>query len=625
MKLQNMKTALRIALGFGVVCLLLLAMTVIAVVDLKQNGVDTERLIDKERQAQLADEWVANTQLNIVRVLAVAKSQGHPAVDEFFKPQMAQTTQRINELQKALEAIVESAEGKAHMAAVAQLRTSYIDARKAYFEVLKSDDLDKANGLLSSSVLPASESYLGKMKELATQQHAMVKREADENTATQARRVWWLNGLAAAALLMALAVAVLITRSITQPVHEAVLFAKGIADGHLDQKMNSTRTDELGELLQALNAMQASLVKVVASVQQSAGSIESASAEVAAGNQDLSSRTESAASNLEETASSMEQITATVRQSADAARQANQLASTAAAVAVRGGEVVGQVVTTMDDITKSSRKIADIIGVIDSIAFQTNILALNAAVEAARAGEQGRGFAVVAGEVRNLAQRSAQAAKEIKELIGASVEKVQSGSELVRSAGETMGDIVASVQRVTDIIGEITAAAGEQSNGIAQINVAVTQLDQMTQQNAALVEQSAAAAQSMRDQAQHLSSVVSVFRLGAQAAQSAMPVARAAPAAKRPGAALSKPAAHPEAHVPKLGSDSSKSRASHSINSSATGKKDSKNANPTTQQGPLKRPALTGRPAQTPSNTASAGSHKVSKAAAGDEGDWESF
>jgi methyl-accepting chemotaxis protein len=268
-----------------------------------------------------------------------------------------------------------------------------------------------------------------------------------------------------------------------------------------------------GSLMASLQAMVGSLRTLVSQVRASTDSISTASTEIATGNQDLSARTEQTASSLQQTASSMEQLTGTVKQSADAARQANQLASSASSVAQRGGAVVSQVVSTMDEINASSKKIADIIGVIDGIAFQTNILALNAAVEAARAGEQGRGFAVVAGEVRNLAQRSAQAAKEIKSLIGASVEKVESGSKLVQDAGSTMDEIVASVRRVSDIIGEITAAASEQNDGIGQINVAVSQLDQMTQQNAALVEESAAAAESLREQAQRLAGVVGTFRL----------------------------------------------------------------------------------------------------------------
>jgi methyl-accepting chemotaxis protein len=294
------------------------------------------------------------------------------------------------------------------------------------------------------------------------------------------------------------------------PAH-AMGVMKQVAAGNLAVDLHDAPA---GSLLDGLREMVASLRRTVSHVRQSTDSIATASGQIAQGNADLSSRTEQTASNLQETASSMEQLTGTVRQTADSAHTANQLASSAAQVARRGGEVVSQVVSTMDEINTSSKKIADIIGVIDGIAFQTNILALNAAVEAARAGEQGRGFAVVAGEVRSLAGRSAEAAREIKGLIGTSVDKVEAGSRLVQDAGQTMSEIVASVQRVTDIIGEITAAASEQSQGIGQVNAAVTQLDQMTQQNAALVEQSAAAAQSMREQAHTLAEVVSVFRTG---------------------------------------------------------------------------------------------------------------
>ena len=305
-------------------------------------------------------------------------------------------------------------------------------------------------------------------------------------------------------------------RSICKPLDRARELATAIAAGDLTHRVDAEGEgrDETASMMEALRSMQTSLQQTVGQVRSATDSINTASAEIASGNQDLSARTEQAASNLQQTAASMEELTSTVRQSADAARQANQLASSAAEIAARGGQVVNQVVATMDEINHSSKKINDIIGVIDGIAFQTNILALNAAVEAARAGEQGRGFAVVAGEVRNLAQRSAEAAKEIKGLIGASVDRVDAGSRLVADAGQTMSEIVASVQRVTDIIGEITAAAGEQSDGIGQVNTAVNQLDQMTQQNAALVEQSAAAAESLKDQASRLSQVVQVFRLG---------------------------------------------------------------------------------------------------------------
>jgi methyl-accepting chemotaxis protein len=328
-----------------------------------------------------------------------------------------------------------------------------------------------------------------------------------------------------------------------EPSH-ALAVMKEVASGNLGVDLHHAPQ---GSLLHGLSGMVDSLRRTVGQVRLATDSITLASSEIAQGNADLSSRTEQTASSLQQTASSMEQLTGTVKQTADSANTANQLASSAAQVAQRGGEVVGQVVSTMDEINASSKKIADIIGVIDGIAFQTNILALNAAVEAARAGEQGRGFAVVAGEVRSLAQRSAEAAKEIKGLIGTSVDKVETGSKLVQNAGETMNEIVASVKRVTDIIGEITAAATEQSQGIGQINSAVVQLDQMTQQNSALVEESAAAAQSMKDQARTLAEVVSVFRTGGADAL--------APAAARPQpahhAAASKPAhTSAPAHAP---------------------------------------------------------------------------
>ncbi len=325
-------------------------------------------------------------------------------------------------------------------------------------------------------------------------------------------------------------------RSLCDPLDQAVVVATRIASGDLSGAVDASGKDEPARLMKALADMQAALRRLVGQVRESSESIEVASAEVATGNVDLSQRTELAASNLQATAGSMTQLTSTVRQSADSAHTANQLASSAAEVAARGGAVVSQVVSTMNDINTSSKKIADIIGVIDGIAFQTNILALNAAVEAARAGEQGRGFAVVAGEVRSLAQRSAEAAREIKALIGASVDRVESGSRLVQDAGTTMTEIVASVQRVTDIIGEISAAATEQSAGIGKVNGAITELDTMTQQNAALVEESAAAAESLKAQAIKLAGVVSTFRLqpgdaGVALGAAPVPVAAKAPAA----------------------------------------------------------------------------------------------
>ncbi len=331
--------------------------------------------------------------------------------------------------------------------------------------------------------------------------------------ATQARGQAMQLGFSALAVVLAVTLCWMVTRSITLPIAHAVAIAETVARGDLSSRIGATSKDEVGQLLGALGRMNDSLVQIVGDVRHASDSIATGSSQIAVGNADLSQRTEEQASNLQQTAASMEQLTVTVKNNADTARQATQLASGAAAVAAQGGSVVGQVVETMQDISDSSKKIADIIGVIDGIAFQTNILALNAAVEAARAGEQGRGFAVVAGEVRSLAQRSAQAAKEIKSLIGESVAKVETGTQLVGDAGRTMSDIVAQVQKVNDLIGEISSASGEQTSGIGQINDAVTQLDQVTQQNAALVEESAAAAESLKQQAVRLAEVVSTFKL----------------------------------------------------------------------------------------------------------------
>jgi methyl-accepting chemotaxis protein len=329
--------------------------------------------------------------------------------------------------------------------------------------------------------------------------------------------------IAGAILLVVILLGVYITRSITLPLNNAVKVAQTVASGDLTSTIVVTSQDETGQLLQALKDMNDSLVKIIGEVRSDTDTIATATSQIAAGNLDLSSRTEQQASSLEETASSMEELTSTVKQNADNARQANQLAVSASEVAIKGGDVVSRVVDTMGSINDSARKIVDIIGVIDGIAFQTNILALNAAVEAARAGEQGRGFAVVATEVRNLAQRSAAAAKEIKSLIDDSVEKVEVGSRLVGQAGTTMAEIVASVKLVTDIMGEVTAASQEQSAGIEQVNQAITQMDEVTQQNAALVEEAAGAAASLEDQAGNLMRVVSVFKVNGQ--QAAAPTA----------------------------------------------------------------------------------------------------
>jgi methyl-accepting chemotaxis protein len=358
----------------------------------------------------------------------------------------------------------------------------------------------------------------------------------EEANALNSLAQYVIAGVTLLAVILLSLVSRALARGIVGPLKQAVGLAEAVSGGDLTTRIESRSADETGQLVQALMKMRDSLSNTVSQVRSATDSINTASSEIASGNQDLSARTEQAASNLEETAASMEELTSTVSQSADAARQANQLAASASEVAVRGGQVVSQVVTTMEEINHSSKKINDIIGVIDGIAFQTNILALNAAVEAARAGEQGRGFAVVASEVRSLAQRSAEAAKEIKGLIGNSVDKVDAGSRLVAEAGQTMSEIVGSVQRVSDIIGEITAASGEQRDGISQVNTAVNQLDQMTQQNAALVEESAAAAESLRDQAMRLVQVVQVFQLGAPDPARVLPVTLCAEAVSQTAA-----------------------------------------------------------------------------------------
>ncbi|HEX2009334.1 MAG TPA: methyl-accepting chemotaxis protein [Roseateles sp.] len=399
------------------------------------------------------------------------------------------------------------------------------------------------------------------IEELRTSLEAEAVNAKERAETTQGRVLTAFIVVLALAAGVVVPLTLLNMHSICKPLADAEVLAEAIAKGDLTTAAAAVEgRDEASHLMRSLQNMQSSLQSLVGQLRTSADSIRTASVEIATGNQDLSSRTEQTAGNLQQTASSMVQLTGTVKQTADSARTANQLASSAFSAAAKGGEVVSQVVSTMDEINTSSKKISDIIGTIDGIAFQTNILALNAAVEAARAGEQGRGFAVVAGEVRSLAQRSAEAAREIKTLIGASVERVETGARLVQDAGSSMNDIVASVQRVTDIIGEITAAASEQSDGIGQVNLSVTQLDQMTQQNAALVEESAAAAESLKDQAERLALAVDKFRIsnsapiGGFAAAPAKPVATAPkPAAARPlktsaPAKAARPAASAVAH-----------------------------------------------------------------------------
>ena len=513
MSLNNLKIGVRLGLGFGAVLALLLAMAGVAYVHMVQTAQSMEVLTTSEKRANTVDEWQRKTQLNLTRVVAIAKAASQPEVEAYFGPLVKETSKEISELQKTMEANTSTDTGRALMAAIAQKREAYVGLRTKLYEHVKAGDLPAAEAMLKEQMLPASVAYLGAMGEMQAYERTQADSQTTALRSSMAMSKNVLIGLTIASLCVGAGMAFVITRSVAAPVRQAVTAARVIASNDLSQRLDSSRRDELGDLLHALSDMQGSLQQVVGQVRSATDSIATASAEIATGGQDLSIRTEQAASNLQQTASSMEQLTATVRQSADSARQANQLAASAAEVAARGGNVVSQVVTTMDEINASSKKISDIIGVIDGIAFQTNILALNAAVEAARAGEQGRGFAVAASEVRSLAGRSAEAAKEIKSLIGASVERVQAGSRLVTDAGSTMTEIVISVQRVSDMIGEITAASSEQSDGIGQVNTAVAYLDQMTQQNAALVEESAAASESLKQQASTLTQVVSTFKL----------------------------------------------------------------------------------------------------------------
>ena len=489
--------------------------------------------IARNQESKLFDAatWQGLTTANATRVMTSLVGSD-PAVEATLKPEIEATTARINELAKRVEAAAVSDAEKAGLTRIATTRKTYIDARNLAKASKAAGDADAAKTQLATKVQPALAAYLASQQAYVTLQQELGKALRSQAGQDRMRTVWVVVGLMALSVLGLALGTVLLVRSVCRPMATLQAIAKRVGDGDLDVEIDLQRNDEIGAVNHSLAAMRDALRGIVGQVRQAAESIQVASAEVASGNIDLSQRTEQAAGNLQQTASSLEQLTGNVRQSADAASQANQLAASASTVARRGGEVVAQVVRTMDEINGSSKRIADIIGTIDGIAFQTNILALNAAVEAARAGEQGRGFAVVAAEVRSLAQRSAEAAREIKGLIGSSVEKVETGARLVQDAGATMGEIVASVQRVTDIIGEISAAAAEQSHGIVTVNGAVSQLDQMTQQNAALVEQSAAAAESLNDQAQRLSASMQVFRLstGAAPAAASAPVSR--PAAK---------------------------------------------------------------------------------------------
>ena len=549
----NLKISTRLAGTFGLLVLLLVGMAVAAYSQLSSINEDT---------LDLADNWLPSVQ--VVNQMQTQATGDRVAVathilntDEAamggIEQEITQGRDKLAKQRQTYEKLISSPEEKRLYEEFSAAWKKYAETNDKVLAHSRKNENDQARALLqgeSRQNYVAAMALLDKLVEL-NGAGAEQSKAASERSYSVALTTLFVT--AALAIAVAVVAALWLIRSITGPLARAVHAADLVAAGDLTVQIQADSQDETGKLLQSLDKMQQALVRTVSTVRQNAESVASASAQIASGNHDLSARTESQASALEETAASMEELGSTVRQNADNARQANQLAVSASTVAVQGGEVVSQVVETMKGITTASNKIADIIGVIDGIAFQTNILALNAAVEAARAGEQGRGFAVVASEVRSLAGRSAEAAKEIKSLIGASVERVEQGNVQAERAGQTMTEVVNAIRRVTDIMGEISAASSEQSAGVSQVGEAVTQMDQATQQNAALVEQMAAAAGSLSGQARELVEAVAVFKLaqGASgqwsAAPAHKPVAAPAPrpAAPRPSLGAKKPASAP--------------------------------------------------------------------------------
>jgi methyl-accepting chemotaxis protein len=458
--------------------------------------------------------------VNAARSVSILRSND-PALGEALAPEIKSTSENITALQKQVEAFALGDESKAAFAAVSEARKEYITAREESLKA-KRDKRADASQVFEAKFYPALANY-----ELAVQQFvdalstdsirrfAVAKEESD-------RAVLWLAAFCGLFIASAVVLVLVMVRSITVPVRDAVEVADALAKGDLTRTIQARSSDEIGALMRSLGAANEQLAMLVRGIQDAATAISGGASQISHGNNQLSQRTEAQASSLEETASSMEELTSTVTHNADNAKSASQLVEGASSVAVRGGEVVSEVVRTMQGISESSRKIADITGIIDGIAFQTNILALNAAVEAARAGDQGRGFAVVAAEVRSLAQRSATAAKEIKGLIDESAGKVESGAKLAEEAGKTMEEVVSAVRKVADITGEIRDASREQASGIQQVNQAVTQMDHATQQNAALVEELSAASASLQDQAQVLMRAVAAFTVANAGASGAV-------------------------------------------------------------------------------------------------------
>ena len=512
--IKNVSIGQRLALGFGVLIFLLLTLaglSYLGISSLNQEvGTMVETRYPKTVVANGIKADVSEATRSMLSVLIMSDPGQIQKELANIQSANASATKALAELNKSTT----DAKGQEILKAITEIRNRFNPGQATFVSLINEDKKDDAMVKFMFSLRPQQTKYFEQLDKFVAYQHAEMAKAGEGASALTRRTQLSILLLALGAAFISLVVAVLSTRSITGPLKQAVVIARRVANGDLTSEIEVNSTDETGQMMAALHDMNASLIKIVAEVRAGTDSIAEASTEIAMGNLDLSARTEQQANSLGQTSGAMRELTGTVQQNADNARQANQLAAKASEVAVRGGSVVSHVVETMGSITASSKKIVDIIGVIDGIAFQTNILALNAAVEAARAGEQGRGFAVVASEVRNLAQRSASAAKEIKALIGDSVSKVREGSTLVEQAGVTMEEVVASVRRVTDIMGEITSASQEQSAGIASVNTTILEMDETTQQNAALVEEAAAAAASMQDQAASLARVVSVFKIG---------------------------------------------------------------------------------------------------------------
>ena len=555
----------RLTVGFGVVCVLLVASVVMGLMGMGRMGADLKAVV-ADHFPRIVAATNLSTQIDVIAIALRNMMLNADAADRERQTQViAQSRQEVVRLFDTLDKTLTEPKDRALLQKVKEQRALYLASQEQLLGFIRSDQTDQSREYLASKLRPVLASYKASIGALVeSEKNAIVTAGTDaRDTALNARNT--LIGLGVAALLLAAALGWLITRSLVRELggepRTAADVARAVAGGDFTQPI-AVKDGDTTSLMAQLAAMKDGLAQVVSQVRRGSESVAMASSEIAQGNQDLSARTESQASALEETAASMEQLGATVRQNADSAGQANALARSASDVAVRGGEVVGQVVETMKGINESSQRIADIIGVIDGIAFQTNILALNAAVEAARAGEQGRGFAVVASEVRSLAGRSAEAAKEIKQLISASVERVEQGSAMADQAGETMTEVVQSIRRVTDLMGEINAASSEQASGVAQVGEAVTQMDQATQQNAALVEEMAAAAGSLSSQAQELVQAVAVFKLDASqsgASAYSTPTARPAPnaapvripaPARKPTAFKAAPAKPAALHAP---------------------------------------------------------------------------